>query len=79
MIKMEQTKTEEQEREEFWKKVEDIQIEALEDHNRGVNGYDDLIFEVIEELGCSLSKRSVWERIRDLANEVLENANLEED
>ena len=65
----------EYEQENFWNLVENV---VLESHNGDGNVDDDIIYEVIEEMGSSISKRSVWEQIRDLAEEVLENASLEE-
>ena len=56
-------------REKYWKKVGKIVEEAES---------DEVLFEVIEEIGSSISSRNVWEQIKDLAEEVLENATLEE-
>jgi len=65
----------EYERENFWNLVENV---VLECHNGNGELDDDILYDVIEEMGSSISKRSVWEQIRDLAEEVLENATLED-
>lgn len=62
-------------KEEFWKAVETLAVECAREDS--IQACDELIFEVIEELGSSISKQNVWERIKELAEEVLENASLD--
>ncbi len=70
------TKTEvtEQEREEFWKKIEDLTIDLFKEEDE-----EGLMFDVVEELLSNCSKRKTFEKVLELAQEVLETSTFDDE
>lgn len=51
----------------FWEKVGAITTEVFQEDD-----HENLMFDVIEELGSNLNQKAVWLKIKELADEVLE-------